>query len=122
MLDENTISSEEKVSSNSYVVNFFTRFDASDFVTKSFDDEMYSPNTLIVMYDTEGAACRCRQDYECRNHLRLQHHPGNGHPYPQRVRHPQWMAYLKTVKGVVSVERDRITRLTDPVKPRLEIM
>lgn len=29
------------------------------------------------------------------------------------------MAYFKNVEGVVSVERDRIRRLTDPVKPKI---
>ena len=31
------------------------------------------------------------------------------------------MEYFKAVKGVVSVEKDRIIHLTDPVKPRLEL-
>ena len=31
------------------------------------------------------------------------------------------MQYFKTVKGVVTVEYDHIIRLTDPVKPELEI-
>ena len=30
--------------------------------------------------------------------------------------------YFKKVKGVVSVERDRIYHLTDPVKAHLEVM
>ena len=62
VVDENTISSEEKVSSNSYIVNFVTRFNPSDYRTK---------------------------------------------------------ASFKSVKGVVSVERDRINHLVEPVKPRL---
>ena len=32
------------------------------------------------------------------------------------------ISYFRAVKGVVSVERDRIIRLTDPVKPKLEVM
>jgi hypothetical protein len=32
------------------------------------------------------------------------------------------ISYFRAVKGVVSVERDRIIRLTDPVKPKLEAM
>ena len=32
------------------------------------------------------------------------------------------ITFFRKVKGVTSVERDRITRLTDPVKPRLEVM
>ena len=31
------------------------------------------------------------------------------------------MQYFKGVKGVTTVEYDHIIRLTDPVKPRLEI-
>ena len=31
------------------------------------------------------------------------------------------MQYFKSVKGVTNVEYDHIIRLTDPVKPRLEI-
>ena len=30
--------------------------------------------------------------------------------------------YFKRVKGVVSVEKDHIIHLTDPVRPKLEIM
>ena len=32
------------------------------------------------------------------------------------------IAFFRKVRGVTSVERDRIIRLTDPVKPRLEVM
>ena len=32
------------------------------------------------------------------------------------------IAFFRKVKGVTSVERDRIIRLTDPVKPKLEVM
>ena len=31
------------------------------------------------------------------------------------------MQFFKQVKGVTNVEYDRIIRLTDPVKPRLEV-
>jgi len=31
------------------------------------------------------------------------------------------MTYFKNVKGVLTVEYDRVTRLTDPVRPKLEI-
>lgn len=40
VVDENTISSEEKVSSNSYIVNFFTRFNPSDYRTKNLLSEL----------------------------------------------------------------------------------
>ena len=52
VLDENTISSEEKVSSNTYITNIYTRFNSTR-VSKSIAEDMYSPNTLIIMYDTE---------------------------------------------------------------------
>jgi hypothetical protein len=32
------------------------------------------------------------------------------------------ITFFRKVRGVTSVERDRIIRLTDPVKPRLEVM
>ena len=31
------------------------------------------------------------------------------------------MTYFKKVKGVLTVEYDRVTRLTDPVRPKLEV-
>ena len=53
----------------------------------------FLPNTLIIMYD-EAVGKDIRDA----------------------------IAFFKKVKGVTSVERDRIIRLTDPVKPRLRVM
>ena len=125
VVDENTISSEEKVSSNSYVVSFFTRFDAADFVTKSFDDEMFSPNTLIVMYDTDIGKEPLVEAVKTMNAEIIYDYriiPGMAVRIPDGTDIRKAMVYFKDVKGVVSVERDRITRLTDPVRPKLESM
>ena len=125
VVDENTISSEEKVSSNSYVVNFFTRFDASDFVTKSVEDEMYSPNTLIVMYDTDVGKEPLVEAVKTMNVEIIYDYsiiPGMAIRIPNGSDIHKWIAYFKSVKGVISVERDRINHIVEPVKPRVEIM
>ncbi len=125
VVDENTISSEEKVSSSSYVINYFTRFDESSFLTKSFEEEMFSPNTLIIMYDAEiGKAplAKAVSSYGAEIIYDYSIIPGMAIRIPEGTDIRRAISYFKNVKGVVSVERDRITHLTDPVKPRLEIM
>ena len=84
----------------------------------------HSPNVFLVMYDAEiGKAplqkaikeyqCEIVYDYGIINGMALKK--------PESKTLEETMQYFKTVKGVISVEYDHIIRLTDPVKPRLEI-
>ena len=84
----------------------------------------HSPNVFLVMYDAEiGKAplqkaikeyqCEIVYDYGIINGMALKK--------PESKTLEETMRYFKTIKGVISVEYDHIIRLTDPVKPRLEI-
>ena len=85
----------------------------------------YSPNTLIIMYDeavgkapleeaiaSYGAAIK--YDYSLI--------PAFAITIPDGADIKEAMKFFQKVRGVTSVERDRLIRLTDPVKPRLEVM
>ena len=125
VIDENTISSEEKVSSNSSIVNIFTRFGQEDSVTKMSGAEEFSPNTLIIMYDTEVGKVplsNAVKRYGAGIIYDYSIIPGMAIRIPDGTDIHKAMEYFKKVKGVVSVERDRINHLVEPVKPRLEIM
>ena len=85
----------------------------------------YSPNTLIIMYDEavgkeplleaiETYGAEVKYDYSLI--------PGMAIRIPDGKDIRDAIAFFRKVKGVTSVERDRIIRLTDPVKPRLEVM
>lgn len=124
VLDNNTISSEEKVSSNTYITNIYMRFNSS-FQVKSIAEDMYSPNTLIIMYDTEIGKTPLIEavgSYGAEIIYDYSIIPGMAIRIPEGTDIHKAMAYFKKVEGVVSVERDRINHLVEPVKPRLEIM
>ncbi len=85
----------------------------------------FSPNILIIMYDEavgkeplleaiEAYGAELKYDYSLI--------PGMAIRIPDGKDIRDALAFFKKVKGVTSVERDRIIRLTDPVKPRLEVM
>ena len=84
----------------------------------------HSPNVFLVMYDTEVGkepllkatkeyGCEIIYDYGIINGMALKK--------PDGKTLEETMQYFKTVKGVTHVEYDNIIRLTDPVKPQLEI-
>lgn len=125
VVDEDTISSEEKVSSNTTAVCFYTRYDSSKALIKAIPESMYSPNTLIVMYDeTIGKEPLQTAVKEYGAEIKYDYSiiPGMAIRLPDGSDIQKAIVYFKQVKGVVSVERDRINRLTDPVRPRLETM
>ena len=85
----------------------------------------YSPNTLIIMYDEavgkeplleaiETYGAEVKYDYSLI--------PGMAIRFPDGKDIHDAIIFFRKVRGVTSVERDRIIRLTDPVKPRLEVM
>jgi len=87
-------------------------------------EQEHSPNVFLVMYDAEvGKAplldavkaykCEVIYDYNIINGMALKK--------PESKSLEETMQYFKSVKGVTHVEYDHIIRLTDPVKPRLEI-
>ena len=82
----------------------------------------FSPTTVIVMVDSvvgkeplRKAVARCGAtiiyDYNII--------PGMAIAKPETMTLDEAIDYFRRVEGVVSVERDRIIRLTDPVKPPL---
>ncbi|MBR5896471.1 MAG: hypothetical protein IKZ39_02525 [Lachnospiraceae bacterium] len=82
----------------------------------------YSATTFLVMYDSVvGKApllqAICRTGAEVKYDYRLIH--GMAICKPQSMTLEETMAYFRKVKGVISVEYDRIVRLTDPVCPRM---
>ena len=84
----------------------------------------HSPNVFLVMYDEKvgkepllkaikGYKCEIVYDYGIINGMALKK--------PEDKTLEETMQFFKQVKGVTNVEYDRIIRLTDPVKPRLEV-
>ena len=91
---------------------------------KKDDVREHSPNVFLIMYDAEVGKeplqkaikeykCEIVYDYGIINGMALKK--------PEDKTLEETMQYFKTVKGVTNVEYDNIIRLTDPVKPRLEI-
>lgn len=84
----------------------------------------HSPNVFLIMYDAEIGkvpllkaikeyGCEIIYDYSIINGMALKK--------PEDKMLEETMAYFKKVEGVTNVEYDNIIRLTDPVKPKLEI-
>lgn len=84
----------------------------------------HSPDVFLIMYDAEIGkdplleaireyGCEIVYDYGIINGMALKK--------PEDKTLEETMQYFKNVKGVTNVEYDHIIRLTDPVKPRLEI-
>ena len=84
----------------------------------------YSPNTLIIMVSEDVGKeplYKAIKDYGATLKYDYSIIPGVAILIPEGTTLEQGIAYFKKVKGVVSVNKDRITRLTDPVRPRLEV-
>ena len=97
----------------------------SGLTTKSSMDEPYSTNTLIIMYDVEvGKDPLLAAVKELGAEILYDYNiiPGMAVRIPDGSDIQKAIVYFKQVKGVVSVERDQIHRLTDPVRPRIETM
>ena len=84
----------------------------------------HSPNVFLVMYDEKVGKehlqkaikeykCEIVYDYGMINGMALKK--------PEDKTLEETMQYFRGVKGVLTVEYDHIFRLTDPVKPRLEV-
>lgn len=84
----------------------------------------HSPNVFLVMYDAEigkEPLLRAIKDYKCEIKYDYSIINGMALKKPDDKTLEETMQYFKKVKGVASVEYDHVYRLTDPVKPRLEI-
>ena len=84
----------------------------------------HSPNVFLVMYDEKVGKehlqkaikeykCEIVYDYGMINGMALKK--------PEDKTLEETMQYFRGVKGVLTVEYDHIIRLTDPVKPRLDV-
>ena len=84
----------------------------------------HSPDVFLVSYDAEVGkepllkaieeyGCEIVYDYTGINGMALRK--------PEGKTLEETMHYFKTVEGVQHVEYDHIIRLTDPIKPRLEV-
>ena len=81
----------------------------------------YSPSTLIIMVDTlvgKAPLLQAIKDYGATLKYDYSIIPGVAILIPEGKTLQESIAYFKKVRGVVSVNKDRITRLTDPVKPK----
>lgn len=87
-------------------------------------NQNYSPNVFLVMYDAEvgkeplqkaikSYKCEVIYDYNIINGMALKK--------PEGKSLDETMQHFKEVKGVLTVEYDRINHLIEPVKPRLEL-
>ncbi|MBP5218221.1 MAG: hypothetical protein J6Z47_04660 [Bacteroidales bacterium] len=123
IVDDDTVTSEEKISSNTYVVNVYSRF-KGPFRVSLFDDELYSPDTLLILYDEgtgKGPLLKAVEEYGAELKYDYKMMPGIAIRIPEGSDIYKAISWFKGVEGVVSVERDRIYHLIDPVKPRLEV-
>ena len=84
----------------------------------------HSPNVFLVMYDAEigkEPLLKAIKEYKCEIVYDYGIINGMALKKPDDKTLEETMQYFKSVKVVTHVEYDHIIRLTDPVKPRLEI-
>ena len=88
------------------------------------DIQEHSPDVFLIMYDAEigkEPLLKAIKEYKCEIIYDYGIINGMALKKPEDKSLEETMQYFKTVKGVTNVEYDHIIRLTDPVKPRLEI-
>ena len=84
----------------------------------------HSPNVFLVMYDKEigkEPLLKAIKEYGVEIIYDYGMISGMALKKPENKTLEETMQHFKQVKGVTNVEYDHIIRLTDPVKPRLEI-
>ena len=84
----------------------------------------HSPTVFIVMYDKEigkEPLLKAVKDSGCEVIYDYNIIPGMALRKPHDKTLEETMLYFKRIKGVLSVEYDRIYHLTDPIKPKLEL-
>lgn len=88
------------------------------------DIQEHSPNVFLVMYDAEigkEPLQKAIEDYKCEIVYDYGIITGMALKKPEDKTLEETMQHFKAVKGVTNVEYDHIIRLTDPIRPRLEI-
>ena len=83
----------------------------------------HSPDVFLILYDAETGKepiLKAIKEYNCE--IKYDYHGFNGMALkkPENKTLEETMQYFRNVKGVLKVEYDHITRLVDPVKPKLE--
>lgn len=94
------------------------------FIERKYVPE-HSPNVFLVMYDAEVGReplMKAIKEYNCEIVYDYRSFNGMALKKSEEKTLEETMQYFRRVKGVLTVEYDHIIRLTDPVKPRLEIM
>lgn len=84
----------------------------------------FAPDRLIILYDEavgKDPLVKAIRAYKAEILYDYNLIPGMAIRLPEGSDLKAAIAFFKQVKGVVSVERDRIYRLTDPVRPKTEI-
>ena len=84
----------------------------------------HSPSVFLVMYDAEVGKqplLQAIKDYGCEIIYDYRIINGMALKKPSDKTLEQTMQHFRQVKGVLTVEYDHITRLTDPVRPKLEV-
>lgn len=84
----------------------------------------HSPDVFLVMYDAETGKeplLKAIKDYGCEVVYDYKIINGMALKKPRSKSLEATMQHFRQVKGVLTVEYDHITRLTDPVEPRLEV-
>ena len=88
------------------------------------DFQEHSPNVFLTMYDVEigkDPLLKAIKEYKCEIVYDYGIINGMALKKPEDKTLEETMQYFKTVKGVTNVEYDHVIRLTDPVKPKLDI-
>ena len=83
----------------------------------------HSPDVFLISYDAETGkepVLKAIKKYRCE--IVYDYHTFNGMALkkPEDKTLEETMQYFRKVKGVLTVEYDYITRLDDPIKPKLE--
>ncbi len=89
------------------------------------EDGLYSPDTLIILCDGDEAKAKVREvilAYGAEIKYDYSIICGFAIKIPEGKTIAESMEYFKNVPGIISVERDQIIHLTDPVEPVLEII
>jgi hypothetical protein len=84
----------------------------------------HSPDVFLIMYDAKigkEPLLEAIKEYKCKIIYDYGTINGMALKKPEDKALEETMQYFKKVKGVTNVEYDHIIRLTDPVKPKLEI-
>ena len=84
----------------------------------------HSPDVFLIMYDAKigkEPLLEAIKEYKCEIIYDYGTINGMALKKPEDKTLEETMLYFKKVKGVTNVEYNHIIRLTDPVKPKLEI-